>query len=79
VGSPGSLYQFFADKSHIARALGERYADEVTSLHRSALSAVDERAPLSEVLDRILDPIVAFKHSHSAFLALFADRTSQSR
>lgn len=69
--SPGSLYQFFADKGHIARALGEQYADEVTSLHRSALSGVDESTPLPEVLDRILDPIVAFKNSHSAFLALF--------
>ena len=70
--SPGSLYQFFDDKSHIARVLGERYAVEVTALHRSALSEVDERTPLPEVLDHILDPIVAFKNSHTAFLALFA-------
>jgi nitrite reductase/ring-hydroxylating ferredoxin subunit/AcrR family transcriptional regulator len=70
--SPGSLYQFFDDKGHIARVLGERYAAEVTALHRSALSEVDDRTALPEVLDRILDPIVAFKNSHTAFLALFA-------
>ena len=70
--SPGSLYQFFADKGHIARVLGERYAAEVTELHRAALSGVDATTPLPEVLDRILDPIVAFKNTHTAFLALFA-------
>src|SRR5918994_1862673 len=70
--SPGSLYQFFDDKGHIARVLGERYAAEVTALHRLALSEVDDRTPLPEIMDRILDPIVAFKNSHWAFLALFA-------
>lgn len=71
--SPGSLYQFFDDKSHIARALGERYADEVTAAHQAALADVDHvEAPLPLVLDRILDPIVAFKNTHSAFVTLFA-------
>jgi AcrR family transcriptional regulator len=71
--SPGSLYQFFDDKSHIARALGERYAEQVTAAHRLALAGFDHaRAPLPVVLDRILDPIVAFKDGHSAFVTLFA-------
>lgn len=71
--SPGSLYQFFEDKGHIARALGERYAIGVTGVHRAALAEVDlARVPMPEVLDRILDPIVAFKDTHRAFISLFA-------
>jgi AcrR family transcriptional regulator len=70
--SPGSLYQFFSDKGQIAHVLGERYATELTSLHRAALSSVHCSTPLPEVLDLILDPIVAFKNTHPAFLALFA-------
>jgi AcrR family transcriptional regulator len=71
--SPGSLYQFFDDKSHIARALGERYATAVTAAHRAALAEVDLAGlPMPQVLDRILDPIVAFKDEHRAFVTLFA-------
>ncbi len=70
--SPGSLYQYFDDKGHIARALGERYATEVTTAHQAALDEVDlAQVPLAEVLDRILDPIVAFKNTHRAFVSLF--------
>lgn len=71
--SPGSLYQYFDDKADIARALGRRYAESVTVAHRAALSGFDHRhAPLPEVLDRVLDPIVAFKNANPAFLILFA-------
>lgn len=70
--SPGSLYQFFDDKGHIARALGERYATEVSALQEAALAGLEPTTPLPLVLNRVLDPIVAFKNDHSAFLALFA-------
>lgn len=71
--SPGSLYQYFDDKADIARALGRRYSEQVTLAHREALAGFDHQAaPLAEVLDRVLDPIVAFKNAHPAFLLLFA-------
>lgn len=71
--SPGSLYQYFGDKADIARALGRRYAEQVTVAHEQALAGFDHRsAPLPMVLDRVLDPIVSFKNAHPAFLVLFA-------
>ena len=71
--SPGSLYQYFDDLADIARALGQRYAEQVTAAHEQALAGFDHRsAPLPVVLDRVLDPIVAFKNAHPAFLVLFA-------
>ncbi|MGV8910223.1 MAG: TetR/AcrR family transcriptional regulator [Propionicimonas sp.] len=71
--SPGSLYQYFDNKADIARALGLRYAEQVSTAHREALAGFDEEgALLPEVLDRVLDPIVAFKNGNPAFLLLFA-------
>lgn len=71
--SPGSLYQFYRDKADILGALGRRYAEDLTEVHRRAIDGVDLTArPMPEVLDRIIDPIVAFKNAHSAFLPLFA-------
>lgn len=71
--SPGSLYQYFQDKADIARAVGARYAEQVTVAHRAALTGFDiATAPLETVLDRILDPIVEFKDAHAAFALLFA-------
>ena len=69
--SPGSLYQYFDDKGDIARALGQRYAVAVTAVHRDALQGIGTDIPLPEVLDRVLDPIVAFKDAHAAFPVLF--------
>lgn len=71
--SPGSLYQYFDNRADIARALGRRYAEQVATAHQEALDGFDhENARLPEVLDRVLDPIVAFKNGHPAFLLLFA-------
>lgn len=71
--SPGSLYQYFRDRSDIARALGRRYAEQLTAVHREALEHLEQvSAPLPEVLDRVLDPIVAFKDGHEAFVLLLA-------
>ena len=71
--SPGSLYQYYRDKDDLLAAVGQRYADELTAVYREAVGSVRlDSAPLAEVLDTILDPIVEFKNTHAAFLPLFA-------
>ncbi|WP_375389834.1 TetR/AcrR family transcriptional regulator [uncultured Amnibacterium sp.] len=71
--SPGSLYQFFRDKQDIAVALGRRYAAELRAAYETAFEAFDPvAAPLEEVLDRTLDPIVAVKEGNAAFAPMFA-------
>ena len=68
--SPGSLYQFFANKEDIARAMAERYADELAQLDDvNVTSAGDDLGP---AVRAALGPIVAFNLQHPGFKALFA-------
>jgi len=59
--SPGSLYQFFANKEAIAEALSSRLAVEMAAAHAAAFDdvAVADMS-LDDLLDRILDPLIAF-------------------
>lgn len=71
--SPGSLYQFFADKDDIAHALAERYLRLLAAAHGQAFADDVARLPLDAMLDRIVDPIVAFNVANPGFHALLAD------
>lgn len=67
--SPGSLYQFFANKPDIARALAERLTAQI--LHsQSGLEEVGD-LDLAALVDRIVDPLIAFNVANPAFLKLF--------
>ncbi|MFT4215915.1 MAG: TetR/AcrR family transcriptional regulator [Micropruina sp.] len=71
--SPGSLYQFYADKAAIAAALGERLATELEQAQDAALADLDPtRVSLSELAERVLDPLVRFAVERPAFPELFA-------
>ncbi|RSN40429.1 TetR/AcrR family transcriptional regulator [Actinomadura sp. WAC 06369] len=71
--SPGSLYQFFPNKEAIARALADRFAAGMGGAHRSAFEAADPAAvPLAELIDGIVDPLMAFNLANPGFKALFA-------
>lgn len=70
--SPGSLYQFFPNKEAIAAALAGRYATGLRDAHEAALAGA-EKVPLDELVDRVVDPIVAFNVAHPGFKALLAD------
>jgi AcrR family transcriptional regulator len=71
--SPGSLYQFFANKEAIAEALSTRLAERMGAAHAAAF---DEAAvadlPLDDLLDRILDPLIAFSIANPGAKALLA-------
>lgn len=71
--SPGSLYQFFRHKDEIMAALGTRYAADLEQAHDAAFAGFDATtASTAEAVDRILDPIIAFKRAHTAFVTVFA-------
>jgi AcrR family transcriptional regulator len=69
--SPGSLYQFFANKEQIADALERRYAERIAASSRPALDSV---APLADRVDALVDEIVAFSCDMPGFQALFSER-----
>jgi len=71
--SPGSLYQFFSNKEAIAEALADRFVTQMRAAHEAAFTGVDfARVGLDEVLDRVVDPILAFNLANPGFKAIFA-------
>ncbi|MEV5828703.1 TetR/AcrR family transcriptional regulator [Spirillospora sp. NPDC052242] len=71
--SPGSLYQFFPNKEAIAKALADRFTAQMGGAHRTAFEAADPgTVPLAELIDRIVDPLMAFNLANPGFKALFA-------
>ena len=70
--SPGTLYQFFPNKQAMAEALATEYAARNQTLHESALDPAVIHLPLSELIDRLIDPFLQFRRSAPGFDALFA-------
>ncbi len=68
--SPGTFYQFFADKGAIAQALAQRYAARFEAVHQDVLAAGIEQLPLREFIDLVVDPFLAFHQQAKAFDAL---------
>jgi AcrR family transcriptional regulator len=70
--SPGSLYQFFPNKDAIAEALAARFAARLQATQEDAFAPEIAALPLDGMIDRVVDPLVAFYLAHPGFLALFA-------
>ncbi len=65
--SPGSLYQFFANKEEIAQALAMRYSEELQETRNTFFSDEAAALPFPLWLDRYIDKLIAFHSSHPAF------------
>ncbi|WP_198587141.1 TetR/AcrR family transcriptional regulator [Glycomyces xiaoerkulensis] len=71
--SPGTLYQFFENKEAIAESLMARYVERLREAHGAAFAPEVAKLPLDRMLDRVIDPLIAFDRAHPAFYALLAD------
>jgi AcrR family transcriptional regulator len=69
--SPGTLYQFFSNKQAIAEALASDYAARDKAAHDEATQTEIARLPLSELVDRVIDPFLDFRKKAPGFDALF--------
>ena len=65
--SPGSLYQFFDNKEAMAEVLAMRYVEQLRALQAWP---ADGPLPLDDVVDRMVDPLVAFNLANPAFQIL---------
>jgi AcrR family transcriptional regulator len=70
--SPGSLYQYFDNKQAIAEALCRRYIEGLDASEARILDPVHAALPLDQMIDRIVDPMIAFNLAHPAAKALLA-------
>jgi AcrR family transcriptional regulator len=72
--SPGSLYQFFANKESIAEALSARLVDALRAAHAAAFDDDSAAAlPPDGLLDRMLDPLIAFNVANPGAKSLFGN------
>jgi AcrR family transcriptional regulator len=65
--SPGSLYQFFANKEEIARALAARYNEELQQIYVVIFATETASLPIARWLDQIIDALITFHDNHPAF------------
>ncbi|MCB5169282.1 TetR family transcriptional regulator [Streptomyces bambusae] len=68
--SPGTLYQFFPNKEAIAVELGGQLLHRAHEMHGQAFLPENLARPLPELIDAVLDPVIAFNCDNPAFWAL---------
>ncbi|MER6257665.1 TetR/AcrR family transcriptional regulator [Streptomyces sp. NPDC001584] len=68
--SPGTLYQYFPNKEAIAVELGGQLLQRAHETHGQAFRPENLERPLPELLDAVLDPVIAFNCENPAFWAL---------
>ncbi|MBD2441050.1 TetR/AcrR family transcriptional regulator [Nostoc sp. FACHB-110] len=76
--SVGSVYQYFSNKEAILNALGERYMQQLSSNTLAALQQDVSGLDFSTIVDRVIDPMIAFERKHPAFRHLNAGQEGQT-
>lgn len=69
--SIGSIYQFYPNKEALVEALAERYHAEMRALYDRLFSALDPELTVRQMIDHLIDPLVAYNVSNKAFESLF--------
>jgi AcrR family transcriptional regulator len=65
--SVGSVYQYFSNKEAILTALGERYMQQLSGNTVAALQQDVSGLDFAAIVDRTIDPMIAFERRHPAF------------
>jgi AcrR family transcriptional regulator len=68
----GSIYQYFANKEAILAALSDRYMQQLTANTLMALQQDVTGLDGALMVDRVIDPMIAFERCHPAFRYLQA-------
>ena len=70
--SPGSLYQYFANKPAIVEALAQRYVTELATTHGNVFAPDLVQLPVPQLVERVVEPLIAFNLAHPAAKTLLA-------
>jgi AcrR family transcriptional regulator len=68
----GSIYQYFANKEAILAGLSDRYMQQLAANTLTALQQDVSGLDWSMMVDRVIDPMIAFERRHPAFRYLQA-------
>ncbi|MDX2096624.1 MAG: TetR/AcrR family transcriptional regulator [Leptolyngbyaceae cyanobacterium bins.59] len=75
--SVGSVYQYFSNKEAILAALGERYLHQLGNNTIAALQQDVAGLDFAAMVDRVIDPMIAFERQHPAFRQLSAGQEGE--
>ncbi|WP_414751858.1 TetR/AcrR family transcriptional regulator [Anabaena sp. CCY 9910] len=75
--SIGSVYQYFSNKESILTALGERYMQQLSRNTVAALQQDVSGLDFAAMVDRVIDPMIAFERQHPAFRHLNAGQEGE--
>src|SRR6266581_3542034 len=75
----GSLYDFFPNKETIAKRLSEQFCEDMHTLFNGVLTDDLVHLSLSQLIDRILDPLVHYHQTHPGFLVLWLNSQDDPR
>jgi len=75
--SIGSVYQYFSNKEAILSALGERYMQQLSRNTVAALQQDVSGLDFAAMVDRVIDPMIAFERQHPAFRHLNAGQEGE--
>jgi AcrR family transcriptional regulator len=67
----GSLYQYFSSKEAVLQALADRYLEDMRRLQEEVFSSDVGELSLEEIVDRQIDPYIAFSEQHLGFKHAF--------
>jgi AcrR family transcriptional regulator len=68
--SVGSLYQFFPDKEGLLDALAERHIEGIDDILAAVVQRMSEDASLEEVIDLLVERVIAFSRAQPFFRVL---------
>lgn len=75
--SVGSVYQYFSNKEAILASLGERYMQQLGSNTVAALQQDVSGLDFATMVDKVINPMIAFERKHPAFRHLNAGQEGE--
>lgn len=69
--SPGSLYQYFDDRTDILRAVIRDYATRLRAVYEGVLPGITSETPRLELIRALLVPLTEFKRANAAFVMAY--------
>ncbi|MDO5066918.1 MAG: TetR/AcrR family transcriptional regulator [Propionibacteriaceae bacterium] len=70
--SPGSLYQYFSDRTDILRAVVRDYITRLGEVYGQVWPTIDTTTPRREMISALLAPLAEFKRANATFTMIYA-------
>ena len=70
--SPGSLYQYFTDRTDILRAVVHDYLTRLSEVYQGVWPTISAATPRRDLISTLLHPLAEFKRANATFTLIYA-------